>query len=291
MEATRQWPFLWLIVNNSMRWLITGDGWSRGEYPAGVWQVPGWVGEPHCNTYWRTAGSHPGVSHWLQHTYPDADVVTAGGVGITLSQCVKRSFYWCDWYQHNCTGIIFFWHNPVTDWNPFNWHSENWHGVEPDPDDLYYILPTNRWEHTEPEEFSHMLRELVIIRLAELNDLGIPIYMVGGSCSLPLELMEPYDNLIPAVPNARQLVWPDWYINWWRAGHMLKTEALYRNHPDRLNPINPVLVHWLHQQHDAQQPDHIDPQLLQTHLPDGVHGGRQLHKMIWQEIQKHLKNT
>ena len=53
-----------------MRFLVTGDGWSRGEYPAGVWQVPPHVGEPERNRFWRTAGVHPGVSHYFSMDYP-----------------------------------------------------------------------------------------------------------------------------------------------------------------------------------------------------------------------------
>jgi len=272
-----------------MRFLVTGDGWSRGEYPAGVWQVPGHVKEPERNRFWRTAGVHSGIAQELQNTFPDADVSVAGGVAHNPAKSVDQVYAWCDWYTpEQCTGVIFFWGDVCTDYNPFNLHDENWHGVDPVDEDQYYILPTNRWQHTGPDEFQELITELADHRLSQLNSIGIPIYMVGGSCSLPVHLMKDYDNLIECVVNAKQLVWGDWEMDWYNPKHILKAWELYSKHSSNKNPVDAELLMWLkkHRSNNWYTPDN-----LHKWMPDGRHGGRQMHQMIWHQIQNHIKST
>lgn len=269
-------------------WCIAGDGWGRGEFPATAWRPPQWIQDPENHRHHRTSGVHPGVSQFILQDNPNDSVSVLAGFSQNNSSQIARVAQYCQWWREQLDDVrvIFFWSDPCRDYNPYNLWDENWHGVDTVEDNLYYILPTNRWEHTGPTEFESIITDWCTHYLSELNNIGIPVYMVGGSCSLPLDIISNYSNLIPCVLNARQLVWGDWQTGWYNPHHVLKAHQLYQNRVGNLNPVNSELLSWC----SRQQPvNWYTPDNLHQWMPDGRHGGRQMHQMIWHQIQNHIK--
>ena len=279
-------------------WCIAGDGWGRGEYPQSAWRPPQWIGDPENHRHHRTSGVHPGVSQFILQDNPMDNVSVLAGFSQNNGAQITRVAQYCQWWRQHLDDVrvLFFWSDPCRDYNPYNLWDENWHGVDRGAKDIYYILPTNRWEQTTPDEFLSDITELVEHQLTELNSIGVPIYLIGGSVTLPPVDWSLYPNLKPCIPSVKEMIWQDCGEMWWRPQHIIQSHALYLDHKPSPNPVDREFYIWVNDLTVDCWPARNDSRDISISdvmrwLPDGRHGGRQLHKMIWQEIQKHLKNT
>lgn len=140
---------------------ILGDSWAHGEWSV----VSG-----------RGTVTHPGLSHYLHQKWPELEIInfgTAGGRNLyqldTLSEYNVADF----------DAVVVFWTDPGRD--------------------VINELDTNlNYRDLTIEKYEQKCQKYSNQNIVRLNDLGIPIALIGGHVSLP-EIKEKYTNLYPVV--------------------------------------------------------------------------------------------
>lgn len=279
------------------RYLITGDGWAQGEFSRTAFRIPEHIEDTSPHRFWRTSTNHGGVGQYMREALPQADIFIGGGYGHNNDQSIKEATHFVDWHgAKQTTGVIMFWSSPEKDYNPFNLSSQNWHGIPKEHVDteVYYIKPTNRWENVDWATFKRSMWDLVNKRLRDLNQLGVPVYLIGGSCALPdSNMLLPYENIVPVIHFSGELWCPELLSN---LGYMdfiheniLRAYKLYGN--TNLNPVHGEIIAELSMHTNPLSFDTFDTvnkEGLYSEYYSADYGNRKLHKLIWDKIQSCL---
>lgn len=227
---------------------ILGDSWAWGEWS--------FVGETNFPT-------HSGTHHYLQQEYPRANIVNfarAGGSNLYQLDHIAEHVG-MPHFRRNFDVAICFWTDPGRD---------VLNKIEQDEgDDLY---------HFSQEYYAERCKTTSDIFLNQLNDIGVPVILLGGQVSLPTHIdYTEYENLYPVVDRISNLVdKPFWNkeINSPIRGEMDNT----------IDWMAPARVEHLNFSEDfkkelqelrLEQGKHLN----YTFFPDLGHGGRTLHRL------------
>lgn len=227
---------------------ILGDSWAWGEWS--------FIGDNNLST-------HNGTHHYLQQEYPRANVVNfarAGGSNLYQLDRIAEQVG-MPYFRRNFDIAICFWTDPGRD-----------------------IL--NKIEQDEGDDLSHFSEEYYTKRceqtsnifLNQLNDIGVPVFLIGGQVSLPKHVdYNDYDNLYPVVDRMSNLIdKPFWNedINGPIKGEM--TNTIDWNAPGRIDHLRFSEKFKLElQELRLKQNTHLN----YTFFPDLGHGGRTLHRL------------
>jgi hypothetical protein len=275
---------------------ITGDGWAQGEISQTGFAIPPHIENPSDHRYWRTSSCHTGLAHYMQNAMPDANIYRGGGYAHNNSQSVSDACKFTAWWGH-IDGIVMFWSSPELDYNPYNLSSQNWHGIpeEQIDSDMYYILPTNRWANTTIPEFQDHMAETVHCRFKDLNQLDVPVYLIGGSAPLPgSEFTDPYPNIHPVVNFSGELWYPGLLtgLDYLTFSHkqIIKAYRLYRK--THFNPVSADLLSEFVGKGDPINTIKQDASIsivgdkqLYDRWHTGDQGNRKLHELIWKQLE------
>lgn len=149
------------------RLAILGDSWAHGE-----WTV---VSD-------RGSVTHPGLSHYLYKKWPELEIINfAVSGGGNLYQLDRISEYCIADFD----AVVVFW-------------------TDPGRDVINELDKTESFSELTIEKYEQKCRKYTNKNLIGLNNLGIPVALIGGHVSLP-EIDEVYTNLYPVVDRMTNL--------------------------------------------------------------------------------------
>ena len=218
------------LINEHSKILIIGDSWGCGEWR---WSRPG-VGGP----------VHPGLELYLKEYGCDVTNLSVGGSSNSeildrLNDCIK--------INNSYDVIIWFQTDPLRDLQPY---ADNIEIFKKDKEDFILVHD-----------------ELLDSIYAKFNSLNLPIYCLGGTTKLNLELLKKYPNLHPVIPSIIEM-FGEVHIRIWPSSTWIKD-------PQVLKSLSHSLVDYLHSE--------CNPKLSQEWFhPDGKHPNRKAHKKIFE---------
>ena len=231
---------------------IIGDSWAWGEWS--------FIGETNFPT-------HTGIQHYLQLEYPRANIVNfarAGGSNLYQIDYIQEHIG-LEKFKDSFDVVICFW-------------------TDPGRDILNNIKEDADLSHYTEEIYISKCNNTAEVFLNQLNNLDIPVFLIGGQVSLPdADKLSKYSNLIPSVNRMVNLVdkafWND-KVNGPAKGKMDNTIDWMA--PDRVSHLN-----FNKQFKDRLKVLQYEQNLFPLNLnffPDNGHAGRSLHRLACTKI-------
>ena len=236
---------------------ILGDSWAHGEW--------GWIGNKNYVT-------HAGTQHFLEREFTKGKVVNyalAGGSNLYQIDHI-RDHVGIDNFRETYDYVVVFWTDPGRD-----------------------VL--NNIQNTKGGNFSNLTKahyttlceNATIKMLRQLQNLGVPVFLIGGHVSLPDEkLRDPsYDNITYLIERVANLIdKPFWDRE--------KQVAIPGTLDNKIDWLQVDRTGCMTQSFMAEIKDDI--KLLLEPLdpacfPDDGHGGRIMHRIITNEIVKEIR--
>ena len=227
---------------------IIGDSWAWGEWS--------FVGETNMPT-------HTGTHHYLQQEFPRANIVNfarAGGSNLYQLDYIA-SHVGMDNFKKDFDVIVCFWTDPGRDvLNKID---------EYEGDNL---------SHFTKDYYEDRCKQTADIFLNQLNNVGIPVILVGGQVSLPTHIdRSEYSNLHFLIDRMINLVEKPF----WDKDLMCPLKGTLDNTidwmaPDRVEHLN------LSEEFKAELKElrtQYGKHLNFNFFPDLGHGGRTLHRL------------
>lgn len=239
---------------------LVGDSWAWGEWS--------FVGDKN----WCT---HPGIAHYLQIQYPDANIVNFAKAG-------GSNLYQIDTINSEIGGtsvndvfdiVVCFWTNPGRD-------VLNTLITMKEENDLYTL---NHWNADIYQQFCEKSAKK---SLQELNKLNSHVILIGGQVSLPEIDRDLYPNIYPVVDRMANLITkPLWDIAKSVSVHGEATNKIEVAPVTLLmNTSNPYNFN---EQFIADMQQKSKDEIVDynyEYFPDLGHGGRKLHQLAATKI-------
>ena len=156
--------------------VIAGDSWSQGEFNH----------FPEDNN--RTIQTHPGTHQFILEEFPDAMVRNYGMNADNNTHQAKLLKQELPFMKPDA--IIFFWTCPLREVANKLVKRE---------------IPGDR-DTLKLHNLLNLISTEALNSMGLLNDLGVPILMIGGHVDLDMDNFLNYKNLIPLIPRAKALL-------------------------------------------------------------------------------------
>ena len=226
---------------------IVGDSWAWGEW--------NFIGETNFPT-------HNGMQHYLQLEYPRANIVNfarAGGSNLYQIDYIEKHIG-IDKFKDSFDIVVCFW-------------------TDPGRDILNKIEGTADLSYYTEDLYISQCNETAEQFLIQLDNLQLPVFLIGGQVSLPnADMLSKCSNLIVTVDRMVNLVdkafWND-DINGPVKGKMDNTIDWMA--PDRLSHLN-FNEKFKDRLKVLQYEQNLYP-LNHKFFPDNGHAGRSLHRL------------
>ncbi len=243
------------VINNGMssnkqKLVIAGDSWSQGEFS----RFPEYNG--------RVIQTHPGTHQYLIEAFPDLHLKNYGrnaDNNTSQAHLLKK-----EWEFMVPDAVVFFWTCSLRE-------VANKLVKREIPSDLSL---GELLDHIDDSQHSAMKL---------LNDLGVPVLMVGGHVDLDVDKISQYDNLVPLVPRAKGLFMggfgdiPPSTIDYNTLEGTIMNDCIDEGvTPPSLNKELLFNLSTLYKQNYCYKNFRRDEKLF----PDISHGGRKIHKEI-----------
>ena len=225
------------LINKDSKILIVGDSWGCGE----------WGLDPHSKKY---TVLHKGLEQYL---IDFGCTVTNLSVGGCSNDSIFRTLK--EQIQFSYDVIIWFQTDPLRNLRPY---LENLEIFKKEKDDFILVHD-----------------ELLDLTYKKFNSLNTPIYCLGGTTRLDLDLMKKYSNLHPVIPSIAEFfgdvqvrIWPSSWVQEFASKYeKIFTESLLNYLYSECN-IN-LSVKWFY--------------------PDGGHPNRAAHEKIFECLKNYTK--
>jgi len=228
---------------------ILGDSWAWGEWS--------FVGETNMNT-------HNGTHHYLQQEYHRANIVNfakAGGSNLYQLDYIASHVNMYN-FKKDFDVVVCFWTDPGRD---------VLNKIEQDEG--------NNLNHFSQEYYTERCKTTSDIFLNQLNDIGVPVILLGGQVSLPTHTdYTEYENLYPVVDRISNLIDEPF----WDSDKMCPIKGTLDNTIDwsalgRVEHLNLLTEKFKAELDELRET--CDKHLNYTFFPDLGHGGRTLHRL------------